>query len=470
MLSARKKELKVKMKKPLSKAIKIFFGLGNLGYMVMVNIETAFFSIFLTDTVRFPIHMAGTIMMVASIIDYIMSPLSGAIINGTQPMKWGRVRSWLLVAPPLVIPFYLLQFSNFGNGIISAIIIFLGYIISHALWNIAFTADVALIAEIAPSREERLRLGSNRMLWNNLGRMFSNYLTPMILVALTAFFASETIGYSALVFISTVVMCLCFLSDFLITKGYENQASEEDKAGRAKQDRVSFKNQIAVFKRNGHLLALMIADLTSNVGSFLLPALAVYYYKYVVMDMSLLKYHLFFMSCGGLLGAFLSGHLFHRVYKKRVVMVIYFLITGLLVVSRAFAYQPYIFIAFQAAMQFFVGMSQPMEIDLYMDTGIYHEWKTGKNVTSFIMGLVNIPIKISIIVKSVILTLTFLAVNYVPGADPTPEVQQGIVNAYIIVPAIIPMIGAISLGFFYKLDPRRIARMQAEIAERNLTP
>jgi hypothetical protein len=30
------------------------------------------------------------------------------------------------------------------------------------------------------------------------------------------------------------------------------------------------------------------------------------------------------------------------------------------------------------------------------------------------------------------------------------------------------MIGAISLGFFYKLDPKRIAGMQAEIAGRNL--
>jgi GPH family glycoside/pentoside/hexuronide:cation symporter len=414
--------------------------------------------------------MAGTVMMTASIIDYIVSPLSGAVISGTRPMKWGRIRSWLLVAPPLIIPFYLLQFSNLGNGAVAAIIISLGYVISHTMWNIAFTADVALIAEIAPSREERLKLGSNRMLYNNLGRMFSNYLTPTILVALTALFASEAMGYSALVFCSTIIMFLCFLSDFLITKGYERQTPEDAKADKPKQDRVKFRELIAVFKKNGHLLALMIADLTSNVGSFLLPALAVYYYKYVAVNMGLLKYHLFFMSFGGLLGAFLSGHLFHKVYKKRVVMSIYFLITGLLVVSRVFAYQPYFFIAFQTVMQFFVGMSQPLEIDLYMDTGIYHEWKSGKSVTSFIMGLVNIPVKVSIIVKSIVLTLSFLAVGYVPGANPTPEMQQGIVNAYVFVPAIIPIIGAISLGFFYKLNPERVAMMQAEIAERNSKP
>jgi GPH family glycoside/pentoside/hexuronide:cation symporter len=71
------------MKKPLSKAIKTFFGLGNLGYMVMVNIETAFFSIFLTDTVRFPIQIGGAVMMAASIIDYIISPLSQSPIAKT---------------------------------------------------------------------------------------------------------------------------------------------------------------------------------------------------------------------------------------------------------------------------------------------------------------------------------------------------------------------------------------------------
>jgi GPH family glycoside/pentoside/hexuronide:cation symporter len=383
-------------------------------------------------------------------------------------MKWGRIRSWLLVAPPLVIPFFLLQFSNFGNGIISAVIIFLGYVVSHALWNTAFTAGIALIPKMSTSGEERLKLSSNRMIWSNLGRLFSNYLTPIILLSLTAFFASEAAGYSVLALGVTVIMCLCFLTDFSITKGYENQAPEESKVRESKQDRVKFKDQIAVFKQNSHLLALLISDLTSNVGSFLLPALAVYYYKYVVMDMSLLKYHLLFMSIGGLLGAYLSGRLFQRVYKKKFVMAIYFLITGLLLISKAFAYQPYIFIAFQTVMQFFVGMSQPLEMDLYMDTGIYHEWKTGKNVTNFIMGLINIPLKLSIIVKSAVLTLTFLAVNYVPGADPTPQVQQGIVNAYVFIPAIIPMIGAISLGFFYKLDPKRIAGMQAEIAGRNL--
>lgn len=455
------------MKKPLSKSLRTFFGMGNFGYQILANIETAFFAIFLTDTVQFPIYLVGIILMATSISDFIIAPLSGAIINGSKAMKWGRIRSWLLVAPPFVIIFYLLQFSNFGNGVTQAVIVILGYILSHAIWNMAFTADIAIIAEIAPNNQDRLLLNSRRMLYNNLGRMFSSYFTPLILVYFTAKFGSENNAYVGLIICASVVMCLSFWADFKTTKGYENKDAQA--ADCKDRNQLSAKEIVNALIKNPPLFAVLVADLSSNVGSFLLPALATYYYKYVAQNIGLLKYHLFLVSFGGLLGAYASGYLFKKIYKKKVLLIIYFAITSTLLLSRLFAFRTFVFMGLQMIMQFFVGMSQPMEADLYMDTATYHEWKSGKNASSFIMGLLSIPLKISVILKGIILTVTFLAVGYTAGSAATPEVQNAIVNAYVIVPASLPMIGAISLGFFFKLNPARIASMQKEINERKVS-
>ncbi|HWQ75701.1 MAG TPA: MFS transporter, partial [Syntrophomonas sp.] len=238
------------MKKPLSRSLRAFFGVGNFGYQFLVNIETAFFAIFLTDTVQFPIYMVGIIMMTASIADFIIAPFSGALISGTKPMKWGRIRSWMLVSPPLVVVFYLLQFSNFGNGYFSAALIIFGYIVSHALWNIAFTADIAIIAEIAPNKEDRLLLGSRRMMFNNLGRMFSSYFTPAILVFLTLKLGNENTAYSVLIIFACVVLCLSFWTDFKMTKGYEGQSIQASARKADFKDKLSLREIVDSFVKN----------------------------------------------------------------------------------------------------------------------------------------------------------------------------------------------------------------------------
>ncbi len=458
--------LEENMKKTLSNSLKHFFGLGNFGFQVMMNIEAAFFPIFLTDTVRFPIYTVGIIMIVTSIVDFILAPLSGFLISATKPMRWGRIRSWLLISPPLIIIFYLMQFSNLGIGAFSVIIITTGYIFSHALWNTAFTADVAIIAEIAPSHEERLLLGSRRMMFSNLGRMLSSFFTPLFLIFFTDRFGNENTAYLMLILCATIIMCFCFWSDFKITERYEERPPiPYQKADMIK--RLSIKEIISSLHKNPSLFAIMVADLSSNVGSFLLPTLATYYYKYVVCDMNILKYHLFLVAFGGLIGAYFSGYLFKKIYKKKVLIFIYFMISLLLLISRVFAYHTYIFIGIQMLMQFFVGISQPMEADLYMDIATYYEWKNRKNATGFIMGLMNIPGKLSIVLKGIILTITLLAVEYMPEVEPTLGLKRGIANAYLI-PAIIPLIGIISLKFLFILDDKSIEKMENEIDKRKI--
>lgn len=87
------------MKKPLSKAIKRLYGLGDFGFGLMTQVETNLFVFFLTNVAKLSLPVVAIVGSVTSIVDAVLSPFYGAIISGTKPMKWGRNRSWMLIAP-----------------------------------------------------------------------------------------------------------------------------------------------------------------------------------------------------------------------------------------------------------------------------------------------------------------------------------------------------------------------------------
>lgn len=453
-------------KKPTPKSALHFWGVSQIGYQLMQNMDTTFFSYFLTDVVLFSVALSGTILTMTSTIDLIYSIIVGAVVGMLPPMKWGRLRSYQLVLPPICIIFFTLQFTSFGNGIGSAFLIILAYVITHMCMQTAYTADFAMVQELAATPADRVKLNSNRMVGSNLGRLICSYAVPTFVAAVQSII-SENYAYMLLAFVWAVVLTIGYWIHFRIGRGYENQAVD---GVAVKDENLKFKDVINAVTTNGYLLAILISDLSSNVGSFVIPALNVYYYNYVAVSIpnAGLAVHLLLTSLAGLIGAWLAGVVGERVRNKRKILIIsYTSVIALLLISRVFALtNGYLFMVFQSLMQMVVGFTQPIESDLYMDVAVYHEWKTGKNCTALIMGLLNIPIKLSGVIKSLVITGLLVSVGYVAGMEATPQLAKGIANAYVTAPLIAPAIGLIVMSFIFKLSYDRVAKMQEEINAR----
>ena len=125
-------------KKGLSGALKKFYGVGDCGFTLMSNIESYYFSFFLTNLAQFSLPMVTFITTVSSTVDALLSWIYGAILNSIKPMKWGRYRSWLVAIPWLVPFLYAFQFVKIGDGMLSAVIIIIAAIASHVAWNFAY--------------------------------------------------------------------------------------------------------------------------------------------------------------------------------------------------------------------------------------------------------------------------------------------------------------------------------------------
>ena len=453
-------------KKPTPKSALHFWGVSQIGYQLMQNMDTTFFSYFLTDVALFSAGVAGTIMTMTSTIDMIYSFIVGAVVGMVPPMKWGRLRSYQLVLPPICIAFFTLQFTVISNGIGGAALIIIAYVITHACMQTAYTADFAMVQEIAATPGDRVKLNANRMVGSNLGRLICSYAVPTFVAAVQSII-SETYAYMILACLWAVILTIGYWIHFRMGRGYENQ-----EAGGVvkKNDNLKLRDIWQALTHNRYLVMILFSDLSSNVGSFVIPALNVYYYQYVAATIpnAGLATHLLLTSLFGLIGAWLAGVVGKRVRNKRATLIVaYASVIAFLLISRIFALtNGYLFMVFQCLMQMVVGFTQPLEGDLYMDVAVYHEWKTGKNCTALIMGLLNIPVKVSQVIKSLVITGLLVSVGYVAGMATTPELSAGIANGYITAPLIAPAIGFVIMLFLFRLRYQDVDKMQAEVNAR----
>lgn len=452
-------------KKPASKAILRFWGVSSIGTQLIANMDNTFFTYFLTDIALFSVALSGRIMKLTSVISLIIGFFIGAIIGMVKPMRWGRLRSYLLIGPPFMLVLYTLKYSVLGNGPGAAAIIVAVSILGGVASSLAYTADFALVQEIASTPEERVKLNSNRMVGSNLGRLITSYVIPTF-VAFVKGIMTEQKAYFILALVFSILYFVTFFIHFKLSDGYEYQSGASQKT----DENLKLKDIVQAFLTNKYLLFIVVADLSSNVGSFVIPALNVYYYKYVAAGLKNvgLATHLMGSSIMGLVGAYVAGIIGKKKLEKRwILSVAYALVAGLLIVSYLISRKNAIlFFILQCLMQGVVGFTQPLESDLYMDVAVYHEYKTGKNCTAFIMGLLSIPVKLAGVIKSFSITAILTAAGYVAGMTGNEVLIKGICKGYIQAPLICPLVGLVIMVFLFNLDSKKMGEMQEVVNER----
>ncbi len=444
----------------------LLWGVGIAGEGFISMMSSTYLAYFLTDVAGLSVELSGVVLFITSTAAFILATIAGAVIASVKPLKWGRLRSWLLVAPPVAAVFFTLHFVAVeGNPLASAIITTVSYIVASFAWNLAFTANISLTNVIATNQEERNRYNAQRMMGSNTGRLMGNYLTPIIVAWLGLKISSERLSYPILVAGAGVFYILMEYIHFRLADGFEDRylesMNQEDKS-------LKIKDMFNILKSNGQLLVTLLIDLSSNMAGLALPSMAVYYYKYVVVKPTMVSTHMLCIGLAGLAGSTIVRMFGSKVKSyKRYLLCVYIALSLLLVSTKLVQGNGIAFLCINILIHLCTGTTQPFEMNLYQDNVIYSEWKTGFNANSLIMGLAELPVKLAGILRSLLITFALLSAGYVAGADPTPAMQNALANAYAFIPACIPLMGFLLLMFAYKLTPERVAQMKVEIEERN---
>lgn len=461
-------------KKPISKALKTFYGVGDFGFALMAAVEMYAFMFFMTNIAMFPIGLATTIAVITSSIDAILSPVYGAIINGMKAMRWGRYRSWLVIAPIPVTIFYALTFTKIGPDNLAAFIIIVGFVVSHVIWNIAWVANVALINVLSSTPEETGLLSSRRQTYTSLSNLFTSYTSIPLAILLGTLTKNPIFGFTLVAALMSILFGIGYYAHFVMTKGYEAEG-EELKAMEAQGSQHEEKASLGVMMKNlfqnPHLLFLMLSDFFKFLPIFILFAAIAYQYTYVIQNMAMLSLHILIGSVGSIIGSY-TANLFFKKFTVRNASLISLALSALAFGgARVFAYDLIPFIAFMAVGMFMSGVYGAGFVAMYADTCVYGEWKTGQNTAAFNMGLMNFPLKMAIIARSSLMGAILIKIGFdaaVPAAEVSTVVQEGIANIITLIPAISFAISFVVLLFGYRLTNSKLEELRKDMEARKL--
>lgn len=454
-------------KKELSKTLKHFYGVGDLGFNLMSNVETYYFNFFLTNVAAFSAGVAGLIASVASLTDACLSWIYGAILNTIKPKKWGRYRSWLIMVPWVVPILYAFQFLKIGNGVVSAVIITIAAIASHVCWNFPYVANVSMINVASSNPDDKIALSSSRASWNNLASVLFSYM-GLPLATILGGIVGEQNQYAALAFVLGCIMVAGYYAHFKMFEGYE-EIEVASTSSKANVNKVSAGEMVKSLISNPPLLALLIADLAKWMMKFVVAGTAIYYFTYVAQNVGMLATYILVSNIAGIIGAYISKIIAKKLSTRNTTIITFIIMAAAMIVAFFGKENAILVLILMSAAQLGYGVTYACLPALYADAVVYSEWKTKKNATGFIMGLQNIPLKVAVLTKAVVIAACLAAANFsadIKAEAATAALKNGIGVSFMVVPAITLIIGAVLLILGFRLTKEKLAKYQREIDER----
>lgn len=456
--------MREKKRNGLSRALRIFYGVGDCGYTLTTNVESYFFSFFLTNMAQYSMATISVITTVTSVVCAILVGVAGGIINSSKPMRWGRYRSWLVVIPWLIPLIYPFQFVKIGDGVVSGLIIMAAAIISHTLWQFPYVA----ISVAGKTQEERAQLSSTRAMWNS----FSKVIFSLVGVPLAGVFAS-ILGtknqYAGVAFCLGLAMVIGYYIHFRMFEGYEEKEDTLQNQKAPAKEKTSLKDLAVSLVQNPSLVALLIACIAPYVYVFVTSGIAIYYFDYVVEHSEMLSPYIMVSSFVSILGSYLCKKLVKAITAQRTFLLALVFMAACSGIAFLRYEHMYEVIVLMSLVQLGFGVviaSQPM---LYSDVIIYNQWKTGKNAAGWITGLQMVPLNVGIVSRGLIISACLAVASFDPNMvmDVIPtELKTGICVAFMVIPGAVLLVGALIFAFGFRLKKEMVEQYQAEINAR----
>ena len=448
--------------KKLSTLVKWSFVLPTLGQNLFIYLELYYMSYFLTDICQFPLNTVTFILTSTAAVDLVWVFVTGIVLEKCDFKKMGKYRAWYVIGSPIIILFFTLMFTDFGNSAAAMAVVVVAFCIKTLFQDIQSAAVTAQLSQISDSQQERTTLSVTR----NIGSVAGQLLFSFVGVATITFFGNvfhiTALGYTAAAIIFTIVNGICHIALYYITKDVPVAKTEE------KKEKLSVGRMFKIFAENPPLLILSFGDLLRYTAYFLISSTAAYYFAAVLKDSASMSIYLTAQTCMGVVAALVVEFMIRAMGKKTTYVLSCLMYGGTAVLMYFIGGEgaTVIFIVVMSIGSFFNNCIRATVTAMTADTVIYSMWKSNTNARGFIMSMTNIPIKFGSMIKSVILPVGLSIIGYQAGVEAMPEVAQGIAVIMCLVAGGSVVISGLINLFFYNLTEKRVDEMTQEINER----
>jgi sugar (glycoside-pentoside-hexuronide) transporter len=414
---------------------------------------------FYTDVYGIPAATAGTILLVARMVDAVDAPVWGIIFDKTRS-RWGKSRPWFLwLCVPFatfgVLTFLTPNFSYTAKVIYAAVT----YIGCSVLYTGINTPVTSILSALTPNPQERLTLTCFRMFGSKLGVLFVN-LTALWLVD---YFGrgDDRRGFMIVLPMYAVGSIILFLTAFWNLEESKDIVAEEQKP-------LPIVDSFRALKNNWPWFIIFASSLLFWIAFIARVSVAPYFFQYVLHRENLIgkANSLDFIS---LATAFLLPF-FCRWTSKRNVWIIgllgmvagqvmvYFALQNSISVTGVMVGWAFGFLA--------SGMAMAMPFSVLSDSVDYGEWKNGIRAAGFLTAIgAAFCLKAGSGLGGAIPAWIMQAYGYVPNVEQTPQSLRGIVLSCIWLPAIFFTLAAVPVWFYQKYEKLE-PQIQSDLAQR----
>lgn len=430
---------------------KVAYGLGDTASNFVFQTVMLFLTFFYTDIVGLNPATVGSIFLLVRLIDAVTDPLMGSLADKTRT-RWGAYRPYLLW---LALPFAIISMmafttpdSDYQGKLTYAVISYVMLMLMYTAINIPYSA---LGGVITADPLERVSVQSYRFVFAMIGGLIvTTFTLPMV-----EWFGegNEAKGYQMTMLVMGLLGMLLFLVCFAGTK--ERVVPQRGPA-------LAIKKQLMAVWKNDQCRVLSLVAMVLLTAIVLRNSLAIYYVKYVLQQPEQVSLFVTTAIVGGLIGAALSYPVVKHIDKVRLYMLLQ-LCCAAVCVANFFIPAEYWLVAL--FLHFIWGlvlqMSSPLLWAKMGDVADYGELKSGARLTGITFSTIVFFIKLGIALGSA-LTGWLLAFYGYEANVINPEVNDGIVFSFCVLPALLSLVVVILMRW-YKLDGPRINAMQQEL-------
>lgn len=254
------------------------FASGNFGSNLVFVMISSYIMYFYTNVLGVTAAAAGTIFMVARLIDALTDPLMGMIVDRTNSRRFGKYRGYIAIgAPFLGIAFVALftapQFSSSGKLLYA----YFTYILYSLIWTVVQIPKAALPIMLSNNTAVRARINA---IVQALGSTATMMITSWVLPFLDAFGGQENPAAWQKLAVILAVGATAFLwvSNLPLRQldVYDPEAEAKKKEG----ERVSFGQSLKALVQNRALLCILLAFGTDMFANQIVSAVRVYFFRY----------------------------------------------------------------------------------------------------------------------------------------------------------------------------------------------
>lgn len=442
------------------------YSVGNIANTALFNFVGMYIMFYYTNVLGISATVAGSIFLVARLIDAFTDPIMGMIIDRTNTKKFGKYRPFIVFGSPILGAIFVAMFMtpelSMGGKIVYA---YTTYILYSLAWTCVQIPQLALPIILSNNITKRAKI---QAIFQALGNIGALAVTAIAIPLLDKFGGDGSPkAWSGVTIIFAIACTIMFIASAMSVRKldvYNPVQAEKRKAAK----KIPFKEKMKVITANTALLMVLISFGTDSLAIQIGNALNMYFFKYNMGEktklMSIIGWATMIFSF--MLIAIVGWYVEKLGKKKGIILA-----ESLAIVAAAgLLFTPsnitWLVMTWLVATALIGAVNNMLSRSAVLDSANYAEWKTGINGSALVSSTFTFVNKLSQAAGAFLMgyVLDFVGYN---GA--LAQQSQATLDSILYMKTLIPIaafVCSVVAMSFYPINKAKEKEMEKFITEK----